>query len=119
MIRMIRKFFLATAAVTVGFVTLTSIGCIGSKDDTCRAGDNCECNGIGSCNNECDGGGCSFVCKGLGSCDFTCEQGGCEAFCKGEGSCNLSCPGGDCVMFCTGAGSCNISDCPNDSCDIR
>jgi hypothetical protein len=105
----------------LALVTMSSMGtgCIGSKDDECRAGDTCECNGIGNCDSECIGTGCSFLCEGIGNCNFSCPDGDCEAFCKGEGNCNMSCPSGGCVMFCNGIGNCNITDCQDDSCEVR
>jgi hypothetical protein len=87
-----------------------------ATSSSCSPGDNCLCNGTGSCDFECDGVGCDFECRGAGSCNLTCTQGGCNALGSGAGSLNLSCPGGGCSVTCAGAGSCNIIGCPECAC---
>ena len=119
MTQLIRRMVTASLAAATVILACHAIGCIGSSESACRPGEICECDGIGSCVNDCAGGDCNFVCEGVGSCELSCPEGGCDAYCKGEGSCTLSCPGGDCLMVCSGVGSCEITDCDDGSCSIR
>ncbi|MFT5353396.1 MAG: hypothetical protein ACI9KE_000594 [Polyangiales bacterium] len=86
--------------------TVLSFGCIGNSSGSCEAGDTCECDGIGNCDQSCPGGNCNFVCEGIGNCNLACEGGGCDVMCRGTGNCILDCPGGNCTQSCEGTGNC-------------
>ena len=88
-------------------------GC-GAVEATCGAGKSCVCEGAGSCEYDCPGGGCDMRCEGAGACDFRCDGGGCDVACDGQGACELACPGNNCNLSCTGAGSCELTECTKD-----
>ncbi len=88
-------------------------GCVvsaqdGDRAETCRPGETCSCDGVGSCNFICTGAGCHFRCDGVTSCDFTCAGGACDMQCDGISDCSLSCPGGGCSASCNGPAHCSV-----------
>jgi len=93
-------------------------GDLGASDETCRAGEPCVCDSLGSCRRTCEGRGCDFRCEGAGSCLLFCEEGGCRAEGTGTGSLILRCPGGSCDLTCSGLGSCELADCP-ENCNLH
>jgi hypothetical protein len=80
----------------------------GDRIESCRAGDTCTCDGVGSCNFACTGAGCHFRCDGVTSCSFDCAGGGCDMQCNGISDCDLTCPAGGCAASCNGPGHCSV-----------
>ena len=80
----------------------------GDRTESCRPGDTCSCDGVGSCNFACAGSGCHFRCNGVTSCSFDCPGGSCDMQCNGVSDCDLTCPAGGCSASCNGPGHCSV-----------
>lgn len=78
------------------------------RTEICRPGQTCSCDGVGSCDFACAGGGCHFRCDGVTSCAFDCPGGACDMQCNGVSDCDLTCAGGNCTSACNGPGHCAV-----------
>ena len=80
----------------------------GDRVESCQPGATCACEGVGSCQFTCAGGGCHFRCDGVTSCSFACPGGSCDMQCNGISDCDLTCPVGGCSSSCNGPGHCSV-----------